>query len=110
MGFCTLTPGETDIALSLLEASQMKESTKTKSNEEMQLDGTPLMYESKYGISHLTEAVSESHLEASILANPVLLPKRMRPIEELPVQRARLKHEFVDHCVSREVVEPQWST
>jgi len=78
MGFCTLTPGETDIALSLLRQEPM-ELFEDTTRETTQLLGAPLPFTPAYGISHLHEAISEAHLEASALANPELLPPPLRP-------------------------------
>lgn len=84
MGFCTLTPGETDIALSLLKTDS-KGMFHGKSHERLAIEGTPVAFEPQYGISNLEEAfrnnlfVNEAHLEASILANPSLLPEELRP-------------------------------
>lgn len=79
MGFCTLTPGETEIAISLFRKST--EILKGKSDEKVYLEDNPLQFDPKYGISSLREAVSEAHLEASVLANPDLLPAKLRPAE-----------------------------
>jgi hypothetical protein len=78
MSFCTLTPGETEIALSLLKNEPIRQ-IGTHSDEDVNLIGDPIPFEPKYGISSLSEAVSESHLEASVIANPDLLPDYMRP-------------------------------
>jgi len=84
MGFCTLTPGETDIALSLLEKESV-ECLPGVSSEKVNIEGSPIPFDPKYGILSLKEAfgrsllVNEAHLEASVLANPDLLPKEVRP-------------------------------
>jgi len=84
MGFCTLTPGETDIALSLLENDPIG-FFKMRSHEKITLKGKPIAFEPKYGIRDLKKAfmdnvfINEAHLESSILANPNLLPKELRP-------------------------------
>jgi len=80
MGFCTLTPGETETALLLLR-KEAKDFFQEKSHEDIYLKEAPLSYNPNYGISKLTEVVSEAHLEASILANPLLLPEWLRPRE-----------------------------
>jgi hypothetical protein len=84
MGFCTLTPGETDIALNLLKETPGG-TMATESDESIQMENEALPFDPKYGISELEEAfdkglfVNEAHLEASILSNPYLLPKDVRP-------------------------------
>lgn len=92
MGFCTLTPGETEIGLSLLE----KESIliyNEKSSDEISLEGKPKIFNPQYGIKSLKKAidesffVSEAHLEAFVLANPNLLPSEILPDEEYTLCR-----------------------
>jgi len=91
MGFCTLTPGEIDIALSLLKKSTT--SVCVRSSERIDLEGAPVAFEPKYGISDLKDAfrnsllVNEAHLEASILANPNLLPSELRPSHKATICR-----------------------
>jgi len=86
MGFCTLTPRETDIALSLLKKEPIGHIS-GESSEKVNIVGSPIPFEPKYGILSLREAfdkslfVNEAHLEASVLANPSLLPKELRPTE-----------------------------
>lgn len=82
MGFCTMTPGEVDIALNLLK----NEATfyyQSQSTERIEFRGNPLPFEPRYGFSDIKEgmriAINEAHLEAMILANPELLPKDIRP-------------------------------
>ena len=77
MGFCTMTPGEVDILVRLLQGSS--DSAFQGCSEEIELDGQPLHFYPEYGIRQLTEASSESHLEASIIANPGLLPSVLDP-------------------------------
>ncbi|MFX1579791.1 MAG: hypothetical protein ACFFBJ_09095 [Promethearchaeota archaeon] len=77
MGFCTLTPGECEILLELYgktEGSQI-----VGSKEDVALTGEPTPFEPEYGISKSSEAKNESHLEASVAANPSLFPSRMAP-------------------------------
>ena len=84
MSFCTLTPGETEIALSLL-TEHPKDRFEPKSGEELFIEGEPVPFNPKYGIQNLCEAFkrgffkSEAHLESTILANPSLLPEEVRP-------------------------------
>lgn len=86
MSFCTLTPGETEIALSILKKESMGQFS-GKSDEDVSLSGDPLLFEPKYDIQDLNKAMSESwfineaQLEASINANPSLLPDKMQPNE-----------------------------
>lgn len=84
MGFCTLTPGETDTALSLLRKEPIG-CIPTKSSEKLEIQEPLVAFKPEYGISNLSEAfnnnqfVSEAHLEASILANPKIIPEELRP-------------------------------
>jgi hypothetical protein len=78
MGFCTLTPGETEITLSLLQNEAISYFP-AETDEDINLLGDPIPYAPRYDISTLDEATSESHLEASVIANPNLLPDYMRP-------------------------------
>lgn len=78
MGFCTITPGETDILLDLLENDHEGE-IETVSDEPVQLDGDPVPFSPEYGVDSPEAAHPESHLEASLIANPELLPEHMQP-------------------------------
>jgi len=78
MGFCTLTPGETEIALALIEKEPI-EYIEPCTDEDIKLLCQPLPFSPKYGISSMKEATSEDHLKASIIANPQLLPEFLRP-------------------------------
>lgn len=77
MSFCTLTPAEVNILLTLL--SETPDNIFKKSVDEIEFTREPLLFEPKYGISNVTNAISEAHLESSILANPELLPPNLRP-------------------------------
>lgn len=77
MGFCTLTPGETNTLLDLLKGSTRDLFDGT--SEEVELEGSPLPFKPKFGISGLEEVETESHMEASVLANPNILPEILRP-------------------------------
>ena len=81
MGFCTMTPGEVDIAFSLLKESRFQ--YPVDSDEEINLQGEPKPFEPKYGFADIKEAMAraanEAHLEAMILANPSLLPENIKP-------------------------------
>lgn len=78
MGFCTITPGETAILLDLLE-NESKGEIDTVNEEPVQLEGDPIPFVPEYGIDSVEQAHPESHLEASLIANPTLLPEHMRP-------------------------------
>jgi len=78
MGFCTLTPGETNILIDLFE----NESTKyiePSSEENIELTRDPVLFEPEFSINSPLEATTESHLEASLAANPELLPEELTP-------------------------------
>lgn len=85
MGFCTITPQETEILLTLLRNSNHEQKYEDKLDNEVRLNGTPVPFEPRFGIMNITEAqrksafVNESHLEATILANPSLLPNELKP-------------------------------
>lgn len=49
------------------------------SQEDIELTGEPTPYSPEYGIGTVQEASPESHLEASVLANPALLPDELQP-------------------------------
>jgi len=77
MSFCTLTPGETEILLTLLKTDS-KNALETIP-QDVNFNFEPLPFDTSHGISKLHEATSEAHLEASVLANPELLPEKLRP-------------------------------
>lgn len=81
MGFCTMTPGEVEIALSLLKESKFQ--YPFDSAENIELQGEPKPFLPEYGFTNIKEAMAratnEAHLEAMILANPSLLPENIRP-------------------------------
>lgn len=78
MSFCTMTPGETSILLRLIkEKGRLVKRPDTLDPTE--LTGPPRLYRPDLSIKRLSEAVNEAHLEAEILANPLLLPERLRP-------------------------------
>jgi len=113
MGFCTLTPGETDIALSLLKKEPAGHVSGV-SFEKIDIAGSPVHFEPKYGILSLRDAfsrslfVNEAHLEASVLANPNLLPEELRPIDaticrQVPVSPFKpFQMDRADICYFRE--------
>lgn len=84
MSFCTLTPRETDIALSLLTEKNAKQFP-VETPESISLEGQPALFSPECGTPDLQKAfennqfVNEAHLEASVVANPNLLPPEMRP-------------------------------
>lgn len=78
MGFCTLTPGETDILLDLLQ-SEPEGEIDPVSDEPVRLRGDPQPFAPEHGVESVEEAHPEAHLEASVVANPDLLPDHMQP-------------------------------
>lgn len=78
MGFCTLTPGETDILLDLLE-NEAEGEIEPESDEPVHLLGDPIPYTPEHGVDSVEEAHPEAHLEASVIANPELLPDHLQP-------------------------------
>lgn len=86
MSFCTLTPGEVETVLSLLR-NEAKYSYDDTSSEDISIQGSPMAFKLQYGISSIRETVAESpgiseaQLEASVLANPALLPDELQPDE-----------------------------
>lgn len=88
MGFCTLTPGETDIALRLLkESNENILDSNYKEKDKKYLIGEPIKFDGNCGFDKLSKAykdkllINEAHIEASILANPNLLPSEVQPNE-----------------------------
>lgn len=78
MGFCTLTPGETQMMLNLLE-NEPEGHIEPESDEDIELQGEPVPYSPEYGVDSPEDANPESHLEAAVTANPSLLPEFLRP-------------------------------
>jgi len=78
MGFCTLTPGETQAALELLETDP-EGTVAPESDEDIELQGEPVPYSPEYGVDSPADASPESHLEAAVTANPSLLPESLQP-------------------------------
>lgn len=78
MSFCTMTPGKTDIALALL-SNEPTQSIKPETDENIDITEDLIPYNPKYDISSLYGAINEDHLEASVIANPDLLPSYMQP-------------------------------
>lgn len=78
MGFCTLTPGETNILLDLV-SDEPEGEIEPSSDEPVQLQGDPVPFAPEYGPNSAEEAHPEAHLEASVIANPDLLPEQLRP-------------------------------
>lgn len=77
MSFCTLSPAEVRIALRLLRENPAS-AVDLSSTERVELQGKPTAFNPTFGISTMTEATSESQLEASVTANPALLPVAAR--------------------------------
>ena len=84
MSFCTLTPGETEITLLLLK-NKAKYKYLGKSSETISIKGEPIPFAPQHCVNNMQEAlaksffVNEAHLEASVLANPKLLPTILQP-------------------------------
>jgi len=78
MGFCTLTPAETDVLLRLLE-EEPEGHMDPESDEPVQLTGDPVPFSPELGVGSVEEAHPEAHLEASVIANPELLPSHLHP-------------------------------
>lgn len=78
MGFCTITPAETNILLELLE-NEPEDDIEPVSDDPVQLEGGPVPFDPEYGVDSLEEAHPEAHLEASLIANPALLPDHLQP-------------------------------
>jgi hypothetical protein len=80
MGFCTITPAETNILLGLFENNN-EGKIEPISDEPVQLEDDPVPFSPEYGVDSAEEAHPESHLEASLIANPDLLPEHIQPDE-----------------------------
>lgn len=84
MSFCTLTPGEIEVAISLIK-DNAKFTYSCSSPEDIAIRSKPMIFSPKYAVSNLNVALAESfftseaHLEAFVLANPELLPDELRP-------------------------------
>jgi len=78
MSFCTLTPGETNIILRLLNEESEGHCDAT-SSEPVHLLREPTPFHPNYGIRRLADARSEAHLELSIIANPNLVEATLQP-------------------------------
>ncbi|MBD3172976.1 hypothetical protein GF326_10940 [Candidatus Bathyarchaeota archaeon] len=74
--FCTITPGETKILLDLLEDGVQKTDPP---KDEIKLRDDPLFFKPNMGIQHLSEAKSKHHHDAMLIANPELLPSKLKP-------------------------------
>jgi hypothetical protein len=77
MGFCTLAPAEIKVLLPMIEESTVNEYEEPSNPIDFNSD--PLLFDPIYSIQNLYEAQSKNHMIASILANPDLLPREMRP-------------------------------
>jgi RecB family endonuclease NucS len=73
-----MTPAEVRITLRLLQHDVAK-TFRAVSSEATNIMGEPMRFSVDQGVARLTDAQSEAHLEASILANPSLLPQKIRP-------------------------------
>lgn len=85
--FCILTPAEVGIALDLLKSSKKTFEFGSKPSDPSLSTNIRYFDAAKDGIRDLKSAfandqfVNEAHLEASLLANPDLLPINMRPLD-----------------------------
>jgi len=80
MGFCTLTERETDMLLKLFNnEGTIAGCIEPESDESVEFERDPTPYRTEYGPDSVEEVQDESHLEASVLANPDLLPDELRP-------------------------------
>jgi len=83
MGFCTLTERETEMLLDIYRDDEAIAGTiQAHSSASVELESDPIQYESKYGPDSVSEVQDESHLEASALANPDILPPSLQPDED----------------------------
>lgn len=107
MGFCTLTPGETQTLLRLLE-NEPEGQIDPVSDEEIELQDEPVPYAPNYGVDDPTDANPESHLEAAVTANPSLLPDHLHPdgaaiCRQVPISPFKPKNmDQADVCYFRE--------
>lgn len=76
MGFCTMTPGETRIALDLIENS-CKKKYEYSEVESIHIKNCRTIYQPNFDVRNLMECQTESHLEASVVSNPSLLPHEL---------------------------------
>jgi len=80
MGFCTLTERETEMLLDIYRnENEIAGTIEPDSSASVELQGEPTPYEPRYGPDSITEVQDESHLEASVLANPEILPESLQP-------------------------------
>lgn len=80
MGFCTLMERETTMLLNILRDDEKIEGTEDpKSDDPVELESAPVPYRTEYGPDSVSDVQDESHLEASVLANPELLPQVLQP-------------------------------
>lgn len=78
MGFCTMTPGEVTELMYMIR--EREDGTRDPDGEgTVRIDGVPVAYRPNLGINHLSSASHEPELEASITANPYLLPDPVQP-------------------------------
>jgi hypothetical protein len=77
MSFCTLTPGEIDLLLTLLSVNS--EDFFRNPSDKINMEGKPIPFNPSLGISSLSETTSKLHFEASVLSDPNLLPSELRP-------------------------------
>ena len=78
MGFCTITPRETELLLDLLKNDPEGE-IEPNSDEPVYLNGDPVPYDPDYLTDNPNEAYPEAQLEAAVLGNPNILPNHLQP-------------------------------
>lgn len=76
--FRTLTPGETETLVTLLEDDRDGR-IDVSSDENVALADEPVPYSPGRGIRNPEDARSVLHLQAAVVSNPLLLPRRFRP-------------------------------
>ena len=92
MGFCTMTPGEVDIAIRLLKNDAV-DSVACETSENIHLIDGLIAFQKDFGVTnlhsalHQSEFINEAHMEAFILANPSILPERLRPASNTTICR-----------------------
>lgn len=85
MGFCTISPGETQQLLDLYH-NQADGALELTPPETTQTQALPA-YHSRYDTHELSDTQSEAHLESTILANPSHLPDRFQPSSTAAIGR-----------------------
>lgn len=82
MGFCTVAERETEMLLDLFHDEEVVDTIETESDDSVELEDDPVPFDTDYGPDAVMEVQDESHLEASVLANPSLLPEALQPNDD----------------------------